>query len=87
MSITNADGKRLSNVAFIFYPVFCSPSGIAKHFRLCMQFADSVGKLKTVLLVRQEHFLFKFSCSSFFREILNCQDLFHITLLSPFFQL
>jgi len=68
----------------IFYHVL---SGIAKHAQLCMQFADSVGKLKTVLLVRQEHFLFELSGSTVFREIQDGQVLFHITLLSPFFQL
>ncbi len=46
MSTTNADGKRLSNVAFIFYSVLGSPSAIAKHFRLCMQFADSAGNVE-----------------------------------------
>ena len=39
------DRGRFFNVVSIFLFSLCNPSGIAKHDLLCVQFADSAGKL------------------------------------------
>jgi hypothetical protein len=52
MSITIADGKRIFKGCVRFFIVISSTSGIEKHARLCMQFADSGGNIAAGALSR-----------------------------------